>query len=405
MSSNKMRKLKIFLAKAGLSVLLTLIAIILLAWTVMYAVAHGPSETMRDKLIGMCLQSSAMKFLPYTVLDAEFIDQLQIAAAEGVTEVYSPSEMENRYITKIITDANGQQIEVKVLEKDDGSQVITDDSGNEQIITDEWENAIDGIQFIQLNRSNFKAYMLIIKDPSRVYCATSTNYTTNAAGARFTEIAEREQCVALINGGEFDDANGNGNGGKPRVLTYSRGVKMWEDSQYQWKTFIGFDKNDKMVVQDNLAPATAAALNVRDGCCFRPGSISCRLIYTDANGNVHVSSVSNSSPAQRTAIGQRSDGAVIFLVTDGRSATSIGASYDEVTQLMYEYGAVSAGMLDGGSSSMLYYRDWYNLYNVDQSKLNDYQKQGLVNNYVAATMPRRIPTYFCVAPSSDSTAN
>lgn len=405
MSGKSTRTLKTVLAKIGLSVLLGLIAIILLAWAAMFAVAHGPSVTMRDKLIGMCLQSSAMKFLPYTVLDAELIDELQIAAAEGVTEVYSPSELENRYVTKMITDENGQRIEVKVLIKDDGSQVIQGDEtgGEQQEEFDEWKYAIDGIQFIQLNRPNFKAYMLIIKDPTRIYCATSSNYKTNVAGARFNEIAEREQCVALINGGEFDDTNGNGNGGKPRGLTYSKGVKMWEDAQYQWKTFIGFNKDNLMVVEDNLAPATAEKLGVRDGCCFRPGSISCKLIYTDAKGSVHVSSVANSSPAQRSAIGQRADGAVIFLVTDGRSANSIGASYDDVTQLMYEFGAVYAGMLDGGSSSVLYYRDWFNLYETDVSKLDEYQKMGLVNKYVAATMPRRIPTFFCVGPSKTET--
>ena len=70
-----------------------------------------------------------------------------------------------------------------------------------------------------------------------------------------------------------------------------------------------------------------------------------------------------------------------------------------MTQLMYEYGAVNAGMLDGGSSAVLYYRDYFKLYEYDESRLDQYQKMGLVNKYVAATAPRHIPTFFCVAPS------
>ena len=57
---------------------------------------------------------------------------------------------------------------------------------------------------------------------------------------------------------------------------------------------------------------------------------------------------------------------------------------------------IIAGMLDGGSSSMLYYRDYYNTYNIDVSTLDKYQKMGLVNIYKAFTTPRAIPTYFAV---------
>ena len=105
----------------------------------------------------------------------------------------------------------------------------------------------------------------------------------------------------------------------------------------------------------------------------------------------------NTGTAQRTAIGQRADGAVLLLVTDGRSASSIGATRNDVIDLLVSYGAVSAGMLDGGSSAMMYYRDYYNKYPVDKAALDQYQQQGLVNRYKAFTRPRRIPTYFIVS--------
>ena len=84
------------------------------------------------------------------------------------------------------------------------------------------------------------------------------------------------------------------------------------------------------------------------------------------------------------------------MVTDGRTASSIGATHNELIQIMREYGAVSAGKLDGGSSAMMYYRNYYELYNYDMSTLDEYQRKGLVNNYKAFTEPRRLPTYFIV---------
>ena len=46
---------------------------------------------------------------------------------------------------------------------------------------------------------------------------------------------------------------------------------------------------------------------------------------------------------------------MLILVVDGRQAHSLGASYKDLIDVMLEYGAVNAGNLDGGSSSMLVY--------------------------------------------------
>ena len=90
---------------------------------------------------------------------------------------------------------------------------------------------------------------------------------------------------------------------------------------------------------------------------------------------------------------------MLFLVTDGRTASSIGATHDELIDIMLEYGAVAAGMLDGGSSTMLFYRNYFDLYHIDTAGLDEYQRRGLVNTYKAFTEPRRLPTYFLVGES------
>ena len=61
--------------------------------------------------------------------------------------------------------------------------------------------------------------------------------------------------------------------------------------------------------------------------------------------------------APRTAIAQRSDGAIILLSVDGRELSSLGATLKEVQDELYNFGAYNAANLDGGSSSTMFYND------------------------------------------------
>ena len=58
----------------------------------------------------------------------------------------------------------------------------------------------------------------------------------------------------------------------------------------------------------------------------------------------------------RTAIGQAKDGTVIMMVVDGRQMHSFGISIERCGEIMEQYGAYQASMLDGGSSSVMVYR-------------------------------------------------
>ena len=80
----------------------------------------------------------------------------------------------------------------------------------------------------------------------------------------------------------------------------------------------------------------------------------------------------------RTGIGQRSDGAILMLVIDGRQVTSLGATYQDMTDIFFSYGAVNACNLDGGSSSMMWYQGDY------------------INNCASVVGIRPVPTTFLV---------
>ena len=143
-----------------------------------------------------------------------------------------------------------------------------------------------------------------------------------------------------------------------------------------------------------MTRAEANELGIRDGVSFQWGNT---LIQNDGTSVQTFYAPDNIARAQRTAIGQRADGTVILITTDGRSAASLGATRNDVIDMMIRYGAVTAGLLDGGSSAMMYYRNYWDILGMDYNALDEYQKMGLVNKYKAFTPPRKMPSYFLVS--------
>lgn len=326
--------------------------------------ANGPSKTARDKAVMSALQASATKWVPGLFLSSDTVEEIKKNSQVVVTDV------------KPITD------------------ISSGDGDGDTPTADKWANAIDGMIYENVNGTTFKGYVLLIKDPSRVTVGVSSDDFAHAtAGMRIFELADKYNAVAAINAGEFRDDGGVGTGYAPMGLTYSEGTCVWNDGLS--RTFMGFDKNDRLYVAEGTTYAQAEELGMRDAVSFQTGNV---LITNDGTNVTYYYADSNTGVAQRTAIGQCADGTVIFLVTDGRTASSMGATRNEIIDTLISYGAVTAGMLDGGSSSMLYYRDYFTKYNIDQSQLDEYQKMGLVNKYKAFTNPRRIPTYFIVKP-------
>lgn len=346
-------------------VLLTVILFALVSvYVTVFAIAHGPSESMRDLLVQSAEQASATKWVPYLVLSKDTVQEIINKSEEVVQDEIS------------IDDYNSEN----------------GDSGGKT--EDEWANAKDGVIFETVNGSTYKAYVLLVKDPTRVFVGTSTDDFSNAtAGVNIFKAAERYGALACINGGEFLDNGGHGSGYAPLGLTFSKGECVFDDGSV--KTFMGFTNDNVLIVRESMTAAEAKELGIRDAVSFQNGNT---LIEKNGDKLVMYYADGNTGTSQRSAIGQREDGTVIMIVTDGRTASSPGATHNDMIDLMVSYGAVSAGMLDGGSSAMMYYRDYYDKYNIDKSKLDQYQLQGLVNNYKAFTEPRRIPTFFMVAP-------
>lgn len=353
----------------GLVLILTLLILtVYTTYTLVSTVATGPSETVRDQLVLMAMQASATKWVPGLFLPQETVEL-------------------------IVSNSKKVNTETDSLD----SYINSSDSGSESETVDFWKNAIDGMIFETVSGKTFKAYVLLVKDPSRVFVGTSSDYKSNKEGMNVFNIAQKYNAVAAINGGEFSDPGGVGTGNNPIGITYSQGNLMWNDGHNN-RTFIGIDKNDNLVVSEGMNKTLAEALEIRDGVCFQNGNV---LITSDENSITKHYADNNTGTAQRTAIGQKADGTMILIVTDGRSASSLGATHNDMIDLMINYGAITAGMLDGGSSSMMYYENYFEKYGYDINKLDKYQKKGLINKYKAFTTPRKIPTYFIVGGNNN----
>lgn len=343
-----------------------LILIIAALYSSLYVVVNGECQPLRERLVLSATQASATKWLPSLFMPQSEVDAIIKKSYDVTTDTLTLDEY------------------------------LASQKDKSQVVEDKWANAIDGMIFEKITGSTFTGYVLLIKDPSRVYVGTSSDYKHGLPGAKIFDMANKENAVAVINAGEFADIGGQGNGANPMGLTYSKGECVWDDGLK--RTFIGFDENNKLIVTEPMTRKEADELKIRDGVSFQNGN----TLITSENGEVvfHYSDA-NTGTAQRTSIGQCADGTIILLVTDGRSASSLGATKNDVIDVMVKYGAVTAGLLDGGSSSLMYYEDYFNKYDIDTKNLDKYQKEGLVNSYKAFTNPRRLPTYFCVSKEAE----
>lgn len=348
--------------------LLVLFTVIIMLFSVLLLVLNmvfnGPSPTARDQLTMTMIEASATKWVPALFIGEDTVAEIRA----GVN-----AELEDD-----VTDTTA---------------VVINRSGL-LAGSDEWANYPDGIRIEDVYGDTYNAKVMIVRDPAQVYLGISTHegFSTSIPGKRLTAAIEDEGAIAAINGGAFNDDGTTGSyvGTLPAGLVYSEGECVWTSGKpSETSGFAGFTKDNILVVhKDNISKAQAEELNIRDGCCFGPVLIM--------NGEINMEAYNQKSGLNpRTAIGQRSDGAVIFVCIDGRQPSSMGGEYKDVIDIMVEYGAVNACNMDGGSSTVMMYRDTYGLY-------GEAGQVQIMNSYsLLQSEPRRMPDFWMVRPAGE----
>ena len=327
---------------------------------VMNMVFNGPSPAARDRLTMTLIEASATKWVP-----ALFIGEETVAAIRESVNAELPQDVST------------------------STQVVIQKGNAVNAASDEWANYPDGIRFERYSGDTYNAHIMIVRDPSTVYMGTSTeSYSTSIPGKRITEMmAANPDAVAAVNAGAFfdDGTSGPAVGSYPLGLVMADGKCVWSSGkQPGLEGFAGFNEDDILVVsKKNLSKKEAEELNIRDGCCFGPVLIMDGEVNMEAYNN-------NSGYNPRTAIGQRADGAVIFVCIDGRQASSLGGEYSDIIDIMVEFGAVNACNMDGGSSSVMMYRDERGLFGTAGEVT-------MINNYsLLQSEPRKMPNFWMV---------
>ncbi len=369
---HKKKRRKGIVAKILLRATMVFLSVILIvlcgAWMLLDTIFNGPSEAARDVLVMSLAKSSGTWWIPGVFLGEELAQQIM----RGDQSLAPPPNESN-------TD-------------------IIDVSGALNSNSDEWKDYPDGIRIETVYGNTYTAHVMIIRDPSSVYLATSyqhqgqNGFSTGTPGLRIPTVLEKEGAIAGINAGAFLD-NGSASsvvGSVPYGLVVAGGEIVWNRDSHMvpFGGFVGFNQDNVLVVAPTMTAERAKELNIRDGCEFGPVLIVDGVVNEEAYNN-------ESGFNPRTAIGQRADGAVIMVCIDGRQAGSVGGSFADMTNIMVEFGAVNACNLDGGSSSIMLYRDTLGRYGAAGQVVT-------VNSYsLLQEEPRRMPTFFLVRGKSE----
>ena len=200
----------------------------------------------------------------------------------------------------------------------------------------------------KIETSRFVGYLLEIPNPKRIEVATAEDI--NEKGDTTSSIAKKNNAVAAINGGGFYDPNGTGIGRLPYGFILHQGKYLLgqQVDDKEKVDFVGMTKNGNLIA-GNYNKKELRDLGAVEGLTFGPPLIiNGKKVIKSGDGGWGIS--------PRSAIGQKKDGTMLFLVIDGRQpGYSIGATLVDSQNILYENGAYIAANLDGGSSTTLYY--------------------------------------------------
>ena len=287
-------------------------------------ICHGPSESAKELFATTKIETGQLKFLANVFLSKEELQE--------------------------IVDKNSlQDMDAEV----DENLINTDGNKEKELI-----------EIHNVSGDGFEGTMMVVNDPAKISLATT--YPWSEYGKELGVIVDEAGAIAGVNGGIYY-SSGN-KGGRPYGVTVSNGEI--QDITLGWSGLylIGFDENNllRIISLEGMNKSAVEKMvkeeKIRDAISFQEESSDANnhFVKLIINGEKRELSGKGSGQNPRTAIGQRKDGSVLILVTDGRGKNGhLGATASDLIEIMAEYGAVNAANIDGGSSSSLYYNKKY----------------------------------------------
>ena len=282
---------------------------------------YGPFVGFRDFWITSAMTTMNHQYLATWIYSEDTIQEvLENNSIIEIDEISNPDDIQFR---KYTTAIYRNEYEKEILQKDPDNDLY---------------------KVINISGTGYQGFLVAIYDPSRIHIAT-TAYL-GERGESILTVSERENAIIAMNASGFWDPNWDSNGALPHGTVIKDGKIVSDFKDAGWAGgFIGFTYDDKFIL-GNMSADEALKMGFRDAIEFGPYLIvNGKRSFIRGNGGWGI--------APRSAIGQRRDGIVLFLVINGRLASSIGADMVDLTDIMERYGAYNAANLDGGSSSAL----------------------------------------------------
>lgn len=281
---------------------------------------YGPFSFFREWLVTTAMTTMTHQYFATWFYDDETIkyilDKNKVVEIDETTDVNSINFADSK-----VTEYENEY-EREILERDEKN---------------------NDYKIIEISGKTYDGYLVAVYDASRIQAVVTDNL--GKSGQYLTTMSKNHDALIAINGGGFDDPNFNSTGGSPLGITVCNGEYVTTKSYAGSGGIIGFTKDNKLVL-GKMSVNEAKSKGIRDAVTFGP--------YLIVNGK--ASSVLGNGgwgTAPRTAIAQRQDGIVLFLVLNGRRGAKMGADMDDLIEILQKYGAYNAANLDGGTSSVL----------------------------------------------------
>lgn len=295
----------------------TFIVLDILAVAALFVI-YGPWDGFRNFWI-----TSAMTTMTHHYLAETFYTEETINKTISMNYVENIDEETN---TEAIVFSDGA--DTGVYESEYEEQILKRDEGND----------LYKVFSIKVNGST--AHVAVIYDPSRIHYTISSKI--NKRGQKLIDLAKEQEAIVTVNASAFARI---GSKLVPNGVTIKDGKVLQNATMSKRHGIIGFNNDNVLVLMKGDADDAIAA-GIRDAMSFGP------FLYV--NGvPAKISGNGGWGCHPRTVIAQRKDGIVFFIVFDGRSGGHLGATMNDLIEVLTRYKAYNAANLDGGGSSTL----------------------------------------------------
>lgn len=292
-----------------------------------FFIFYGPFNIVKDFLITTAMTTKSHKYLARTFYSSKTINN--VLSNNKVIEFDTGNDL-----TKIQIGVTDDNVYASIYEKD-----ILDHDGDYKLI--------------EFKYNGYQCYLVAIYDPTRVSLMESTYI--GYYGQRLTDMSRDNNAIVAINAGGFEDVDalgnvGYGSGGIPTGIVIKNN-KVVSGNPYINAGITGFN-NEGILMLTYTTGIDAISKGMKYGVQFGPF-----LIVNGVSATIYGNGGWGINP--RTAIAQRKDGIVLFLVVDGNGANKYnwngrgGITMKDLIVILERYGAYNAANMDGGASTTL----------------------------------------------------